>query len=275
MGLCRGGKMQLVSSRAPDAEVEAAHPRNPAIMLRRQPLIHEMRAINAFASLGDSDLARINACALVRRLRVNDEAQLRRNGAPVVCFSIDASFNLTAMSPSGRQVIVRSVRPGGHFGEDHALTDLSITDASALCVKAGEYIEIGSLQFRRLLRETPALTLNMLEATAARALAQEERVFELSVLDLRAKLKAEILRLARDTGLEGPVITIARAPTHEQLASLVGSTREGVTREMRALADQGLIRVGRRELTVLNLDRLAAQLAACAGARALHQFAPS
>jgi CRP-like cAMP-binding protein len=265
--------MQLVSSWAPGAEVE--YPRNPA-MMRRQPRVDEMRAIEAFASLNDSDLARINACALVRRVRVNDEAPLRRNGAPVVCFAIDAGFNLTVMSPSGRQVIVRSVRPGAHFGEDHALTDATITDASALCVQSGDYIEISSLQFRRLLRETPALTLNMLEATGARARAQEDRVFELSVLGLRAKLKAEILRLARDTGLDGPEITITRAPTHEQFASLAGGTREGVTREMRALAEQGLIRmVGRRELLVPNIDRLAAQLAASVGARALHQFSPS
>lgn len=265
--------MQLVSSR-PTGDEALAFPRNTSLAPRRGPKLDEMRAVLVFASLGDADLHRLSAGAIVRRARTHEETPLKRNGVHMVCFSIDAAFNLTTMSPSGRQVIVRGVRPGGHCGEDYALTDVATGDASALCVRGGDYIEMTSLHFRRVLRDTPALMLNMLEATAARALAQEERIFELSVLDLRAKLKAEILRLARDTGLEGPVVCIENAPTHEQFAGLCGGTREGVTREMRALADQGLIHVARRELTVLNLDRLASSLTQRAGQRALHQFAP-
>jgi hypothetical protein len=54
--------------------------------------------------------------------------------------------------------------------------------------------------------------------------------------------------------LEG--LEISPAPTHADLASRKGSHREAVTREMRSLTSQNIIRTGRRKLEFLDLSRL-------------------
>jgi len=80
-------------------------------------------------------------------------------------------------------------------------------------------------------------------------------VFELSALNVQARLHCELLRLAK-TGLDPHSLVIDPAPTHAELANRIGTHREAVTREMRALADRNIIRAGRRTLEFIDVARL-------------------
>ena len=67
------------------------------------------------------------------------------------------------------------------------------------------------------------------------------RVNEFSALDVRGRIRAELLRLARPerSGAAGTVIS--PPPTHSELAARVSCRREAVTRELNALARAGAI----------------------------------
>ena len=81
-----------------------------------------------------------------------------------------------------------------------------------------------------------------------------ERVFELSALNVRARLHCELLRMARTSASQK--LTVNPAPTHAELANRIGTHREAVTREMRILAELNIIRNGRRSLEFLDLPGL-------------------
>lgn len=68
-----------------------------------------------------------------------------------------------------------------------------------------------------------------------------ERVFELSTLGVRNRVHAEILRLARKTGIAGNVARIEPAPKQEDIANRVSTYREQVTREISQLNIQGVV----------------------------------
>jgi CRP-like cAMP-binding protein len=83
-----------------------------------------------------------------------------------------------------------------------------------------------------------------------------ERIFELSALDVRSRLHCELLRLGLLAGVAGNQARIVQAPTHHELANRIGTHREAVTRELRALAKRGLLSQVRRELVIHNVAEL-------------------
>jgi hypothetical protein len=81
-------------------------------------------------------------------------------------------------------------------------------------------------------------------------------VFELAALDVRARLQAELLRLARNGVLTDGVLVVLHAPTQAALGAQIGATREAVTRHLKDLAGEGVIRFRRGVFEFTDLERL-------------------
>ena len=234
---------------------------------RAKPFVPDIQAIQIFSALPRDEIDLIASLSAVRVAQRGELICTQRNAADPVCFVISGRFQLSLCRQFRKQLLLRMAGPGEHFGELYALTGLSL-ELLARAETETRYVEMSSEDFLRLLRELPGLSLKLLEKTAGLSLAQIERIFELSALHLRDRIRAEILRLAGAAGSQDAPLVIRPAPTHEMFASLVGGTREGVTRELRTLTKLGIISVGRREITITDVDRLRESLIAARGSRA-------
>jgi CRP-like cAMP-binding protein len=83
-----------------------------------------------------------------------------------------------------------------------------------------------------------------------------ERVFDFSTRGVHNRLHAELLRLAREAGVTGNAARIDPAPTHAEIAGHISTYREQVTRELSAMARQGLIQRTRGALLIPDVKRL-------------------
>ena len=81
-----------------------------------------------------------------------------------------------------------------------------------------------------------------------------DRVYQFGALDVKDRVRAEVLRLARDSSRDGKSATIEKMPTHVDIASRINTHREAVTRELNELTRLGLIRKERRVVTVPDLQ---------------------
>jgi CRP-like cAMP-binding protein len=81
-------------------------------------------------------------------------------------------------------------------------------------------------------------------------------VFELSALNVSARIHCELLRLAGRGEQSNGRIVVDPAPNHQELADRVGTNREAVTREMGFLSKQKIIEYKRRKLVFLDLTAL-------------------
>jgi CRP/FNR family cyclic AMP-dependent transcriptional regulator len=93
--------------------------------------------------------------------------------------------------------------------------------------------------FHRALEETPRIALGLLRALSQRLRRADDKIGALVLLDVFGRVARVLLELSEeaDDGL------IARRVTHHMIAQMIGSTRETVSRTMRALAERGLIEV--------------------------------
>jgi CRP-like cAMP-binding protein len=129
-------------------------------------------------------------------------------------------------SSSGRQVSLRELGDGDVFGEMSAIDGqsrsasiIALTDSRLLLMTRGDFLS--------MLAVSPDASLWLLRQLTGRVRTLTERVFELSALNVQARLHSELLRMAArsPTGRE-----IDPAPTHSELASRIGTHREAVTR---------------------------------------------
>lgn len=197
------------------------------------------------------------AMSRLRTVRVRRGQTLLGRGARStdVYFVLEGLLGVVLYSSQGREVILRSLGPGDTFGELSAIDGLprsasvvAETDARAAALRREDFlICVGS---------SPAAAMWLARLLAGKVRGMTDKVFELSALNVRARVHCELLRLARDAEVRNGEARLTPAPTHAEIANRIGTHREAVTREMQALARDKVIRHGRRTLEFIDLPKL-------------------
>ena len=108
---------------------------------------------------------------------------------------------ITSYSQGGRQVTFRDIAAGEIFGEVAAL-DGEPRSADAIALDEALVASLSPTQFARLMAQEPAIGGRMMKRLAALVRSLSERVIDLSTLGVQNRIHAEILRLARQAGVE-------------------------------------------------------------------------
>ena len=203
------------------------------------------------------DALRAEIASRLRVIRAPKRRTLVEKGSRTtdVFFLLEGRAEVVIYSPTGREVCVNDIGPGSMFGEIAAL-DGEPRSASIVAASNVLAVAMRVSDFRACLESSPAAGLWLARQLAAHARRLTEQVFELSALNVQARIHCELLRLARKGEARNGIIEVRPAPTHAEIASRIGTHREAVTREMRILSEQNIIRHGRRSLLILDLARL-------------------
>lgn len=181
------------------------------------------------------------------------------SGGPVERLVVVARgrVKLVHTSPAGREQIVRTLGPGEFWGELALFAparqdgDLVAMEETIACLVPREAVQ-------SLMRRYPEVALRLVEALAQRLAEAEQLIADLGLRDVGQRLAAELCRAA-DHGklqLEG---TLVRLPVSwAELAVKLGTTPESLSRRLKALVEQGIIRheEGSRDVLILERERL-------------------
>jgi len=218
--------------------------------------VHTLGEIELFSGLPPAGLEALARRCRWRRYEAGRQIIYHQDDTTDVYFIADGRVHVTVYSPSGKEVAFRDLGPGKSFGEISAVdgaprsaTVIALTDALLASMPADV--------FQRTLREYPEVSERMMRQLAGLVRLLSDRVVEFGVLAVKNRIDAELLRLAREYGVDGNAAVLSPAPTHADIASRVATHREAVTRELNALARDGLIERRRGALVIPDIDRLA------------------
>jgi CRP-like cAMP-binding protein len=155
---------------------------------------------------------------------------------------------------AGKESILRDIRDGEYFGELAAI-DGRPRSAAIIAVTDSIIARMPPAIFRDIVHAYPDVCDQLLVLLASQIRMLANRVTEYGTFDVRTRIYAELLRLAR-TGQNGEAV-ISPPPTHAELAARVSSHREAITRELNSLARAGLLDRRRGALVLLDPARLA------------------
>ncbi|MCH7699987.1 MAG: Crp/Fnr family transcriptional regulator [Chloroflexi bacterium] len=157
--------------------------------------------------------------------------------------------NLYRINPDGKKLITATIGPGTVFGEMSLVgqgmhdTFAEAAEECTLCVMSGVDVE-------HLLLSKPRVALRFMELIVSRLHEVEARMENVAFKSVPARLAAFLLQLA-DQG-EGQIVGVS----HQDLADMVGTYRETVTRILNEFRSEGYIDFGRLNVTVVKRDEL-------------------
>ncbi len=186
---------------------------------------------------------------------------IRRDGTDRdVYFVIAGMVRVTAEAGRGRRMTLLDIPAGELFGE-HSAIDGRARFVDVLAVRESLLASMPPEAFRALLANHASVRERVLRRLTGSVRELTDRVLDLGAQRVPWRIWAELLRLARLAGVEANTARIERPPTHQEIASHVGTSREEVTRELSRLDREGLLERKGRALVlrdVVALERLIA-----------------
>ncbi len=157
----------------------------------------------------------------------------------------------------GKELTLAILGPGDVFGE-LALFDESRRQTFAEALDAAHICAASVDDFTRLMGHRPALTMMVAGEMARRRREIETRIAGLAYGSVRARLQHALRHLAREHGeaLEGGEVRIAVRLSHQELAQLIGTSRETCTLELGKLQLAGHLRVDDDRNFIVRPERL-------------------
>jgi CRP-like cAMP-binding protein len=214
-----------------------------------------------FAKLSEPLRADILRRAHVRRL--SDDAMLSCRGEPAEDWVgvAKGAVRISSVSLAGKQVSLTYVEPGTWFG------DISLFDGLPRTHDAYSHGETTLLTVRKpdffdLLKAHSELYDALLRLNCRRLRLMFDMIEDLNTRPLAARLAKQVLLLARSYGVpEGDEIRIGLQLAQEDLAQLLGASRQRVNQELKQFEREGAVRVEPTRLVVLNKEKLLAAAA--------------
>lgn len=150
-------------------------------------------------------------------------------------------------SEDGRDVLLGFIGKGGFFGE-LSLLDGAPRSSSVITTRTSRVRTISGARFREYLAENPDAALALLQALAHKIRSLTERVRSLAVKDVYGRVVRVLMALSEDAG-EG-TREVTRRLTHQEIADMVGASREMVSRILRELTVGGYIEAEKQRIRI-------------------------
>jgi CRP/FNR family cyclic AMP-dependent transcriptional regulator len=218
-----------------------------------------LRRVWLFSGLEPGELAQIGGLAVARRYRARETVVRQGDDSGDLFVVLSGRLKVTWNDTEGGEVLLSILETGDVFGEI-ALLDDRPRSASVTAMEACELLVVERRGFRGLLVSVPNLALNLLLVMARRLRNLSDRTQNMSLLNVECRLAKTILGLAEQFGKQGQrgSILLTLKLSQQDLANMVGATRELVNRRLKSWQDQGIIDMDKGRVVIRDAAALEA-----------------
>ena len=214
---------------------------------RSKEALDSLRTIPLFAVVDDEALEALADLLIERRIPKHQTIVEEGLAGDYMYVIRDGQVKVTKLSGDGREKILELLGPGDFFGE-MSLLDNAERSASVKSLTESRILALSRNDFLKELRRNPDLAMAVIQELTRRVRQMDEQASSLSFQRVKERTRGLLLRLAKEpSGREG---LLATPPlTHQQIADMIGTSRETVTRVVKRLKEQGwLEQEGKRYL---------------------------
>lgn len=221
-------------------------------------IVWYLKKVAFLADISSELLQRLAEKVEMREVRRRQVIYLPGDPGAAVYFVNGGRVKISKVTRDGKELTLAYRGPGDVFGET-CLIDGSPREEMAEAMENALVTEIERGEFERLLQQHAILGLRLSKILAARRREVENKIENLVFKDVNAKLAELLLRLATEYGVDDSRGTlVALKITHQEMANLIGSTRETVSLTLAQFKRKGLIATDGRKVILSDREGLRA-----------------
>lgn len=209
-----------------------------------------LRQVDIFANLSEEDAQELMAVARRRSFRAGEVIFHRDDPGQVLYIIKEGKVKISLISPDGQEISLVVFGKGECFGE-FALLDGEPRSADAIALERVECYTLQRDDFQNAIMKHPTIAIQVLEVLSRRLRKTDRMVEDLIFLDVYGRVAKKLLELANEHGVkvdDGTRIEVRL--TQQELASMVGASRESVNKVMGYFTDKHFISTDKHKITI-------------------------
>jgi CRP/FNR family transcriptional regulator, cyclic AMP receptor protein len=220
------------------------------------PVEDVLRETPLFEALTDVDASALRAGIINVHLDRGERLFSEGDSGHKLYIILSGKIKLTKAAPDGRENLLSVHGPGEMFGE-LSLFDPIPRTSSATAVTSAVLAGIAHDDLRTWLSTRPEVAMHLLQALAQRLRRINEVKADLVFTDVPGRVAKALLDLAERFGSPGMLgVQVNHDLTQEELAQLVGASRETVNKALADFAARGWIQLAAKSVLITDMDRL-------------------
>jgi CRP/FNR family transcriptional regulator, cyclic AMP receptor protein len=169
---------------------------------------------------------------------------------------LEGKVKLGRRSSDGRENLVAVMGPADQFGE-LSLFDPGPRTATAVVVTDARLARLPKQALQTWVQERPQIAIQLLHVIARRLRRTNTMLADLIFVDVPGRVAKQLLLLAQKFGsVDSGQLRVTHDLTQEELAQLVGASRETVNKALADFASRGWLRLEPRSVVIMEVDRL-------------------
>lgn len=212
-----------------------------------------LRKIPLLAELSEEEMQRVKADMRIRQYAKREVVLQKGASGDSLLFLLSGSLQVVDITEDGRAIGLRMLAPGDFFGEI-AVINGAMRSASVVALTPVLVALLPRQTALHLFAHSPSVANHMLRFLAAKVQRDSEFRALLSIHNTSRRIYTFIDLLKEKK--EGDLHVVENLPTHQDIANMINTSRETVTRALLTLTQQGIIKKGTHRLIIVDPEAL-------------------
>ena len=239
----------------PNASTAASAPAVDGVIEQRKLHLH-LRKIPLLADLNETDMERVRGELRIRHYNKREVVLHKGGSGDGLLFLLSGQMQVIDVTEDGRAIGLRMLAPGDFFGEI-ALINNSTRSASVVAMSQVLVAFLPAPTAMHLFSHSPSVARQMLQYLAQKIQRDSEFRALLSINNTAKRIYTYLLLMQAKQAqrLDGQSV-VENLPTHQDIANMINTSRETVTRALLTLVQQGIVQKDAHRLIIVKPDEL-------------------
>ena len=197
-----------------------------------------IRRVPLFSMLTESQATAVAEAVVKRRFKRGEVIVEQGKKSNALFILLNGRARVVTADSRGREVILATLQPGDHIGE-MSLIDNEPHSATVRAEVQTDVLMLGRMEFARCLPENTSMAYAVMRGLVQRLRHADRKIESLALMDVYGRVARALLEFAVDSG-DGEML-IRDKISRQDIAKMVGASREMVSRVMKDLEERGFI----------------------------------
>ncbi len=212
-----------------------------------------LRKITILSGLDSAELVQLGSVLKERRAPKGSFIVCADDPGPSLMFISEGSVKINLVSQDGKEIVLAYLEEGDFFGEIALLTGED-RSANVIAIEDCRLFVLSAEDFKTHIMKSFGLSFAIMRELAERLRGASSKIGDLALFDVYRRVARSLKSLGTPaTEGDSTVYVIDKRPTHQELASIVGTSREMVTRALKGLEEDGCIVMDGKQIIVRKL----------------------